>query len=206
MKNVMLCVAPLVLSLLLLGCDRNAQPDSKSSPESASGISKASVQIKAGADGFSTEQRNVRDRLLDDNKVGAIKHLYVISPYSGQVILYSTVRGKVTSSGKRLDPYSVSAGQNYAGGQYITNQWYNHGPSVSISGQSYRTSEVLQDDGTYGSSCEYIFWWDQSGKYHQHFFTGGQIIHVSDYPINVRSVTINMEQVGSTPTQAEAGQ
>jgi hypothetical protein len=31
------------------------------------------------------------------------------------------------------------------------------------------------------------------GIYHQHFMTGGQIVHISDQPIAVKSVTINME-------------
>jgi len=52
---------------------------------------------------------------------------------------------------------------------------------------------VLQDDGTYGSSIEYLFWWDVQGRYHQQFVTGGEIIHISDQPIPVKSITINME-------------
>jgi hypothetical protein len=68
------------------------------------------------------------------------------------------------------------------------------GMSVDIGGYTKKTSEVLQDDGTYGSSCEYIYWFDSKGIYHSHFFTGGQIIHVADQPMPVKNITINLEQ------------
>lgn len=152
-------------------------------PTSSSGVSKASVTVSTGADGMTMEQRNIRQRLLLDNKVGSIKHLYVLSAYSGQVLIYSTVQGKVTSSGKRLTPVSLTGSGEY-GGSYVL---------VNIGGYMHRTAEVLQDDGTYGSSAEYIYWWDTRGIYHQHYVTGGQIVHVSDQPLAVKSIVLNME-------------
>jgi hypothetical protein len=124
------------------GCD--APP-----PQSASGVSKASVQVPVGNDGLTAEQHNVKQRLLEDNKPGAIKHLYVISPYSGQVILYSTVRGKVTSGGKRLTPTNVAT-------NCPENTSRCAGFSVDIGDHTQVTNEVLEDDGTYGSSGEYL--------------------------------------------------
>jgi hypothetical protein len=53
---------------------------------------------------------------------------------------------------------------------------------------------VLQDDGTYGTSVDYLYWFDARGAYHQHYVTGGTIVHVSDQPLNVKSVIINIEQ------------
>ena len=103
------------------------------------------------------------------------------------MIIYSTVKGKVTSSGKRLSPYSVAAME----GEYVRSQ--HLGLAVDIGGQTKRTSEVLQDDGTYGSSSPYIYWWDSKGGYHQHYVTGGQIVHVSNTPMNVGKVIINIE-------------
>ena len=149
---------------------------------STSGVNKASVVIRPGADGFTTEQRNVRDRLLEDNKPGSIKHLYVVSAYSGQVIMYSTVRGKVTSGGKRLTPIQVSTASSASGNFRVQ----------FPDGTAY-TNEVLQDDGTYGSSVEYLYWWDTKGLYHQHYVSGGQIVHVASQPIAVKGVVINLE-------------
>ena len=162
---------------VLVGCNSNR-------PVSSSSVKKADVQAITDVDGKTIEQKNVSNRITNDNKIGAIKYLYVISPYSGQVIIYSTVRGKVSSSGKRLTPYSVN-GYNE---NIVTANNY-----VIISGKKYITDEVLQDDGTYGSSDPYIYWWDTKGVYHQHFVTGGQIITVSDQPLNVGKVIITIE-------------
>lgn len=162
-----------------------------SEPVSASGVGKATVKVPIGADGLTAEQRNIRDRLVEDNKPGAVKHLYIISAYSGQVIFYSTVRGKVTSGGKRLTPTSV------IGDTHNTDDYFN----VDIGGSKLGTTEVLQDDGTYGHSGEYLFWWDTQGRYYQYYITGGVMPIVSNQPIAVRSVIINME-VAQAPSEA----
>lgn len=163
---------------------------------SASGVKKANIKIAVGSDGLTTEQRNIADRLKIDNSPGSIKHLYVISAYSGQVLIYSTVRGKVTSGGKRLTPTSVC---NYRQGDS-----YSGGFTVDIGGKDQTTLEVLQDDGTYGSSTDYLYWFDTRGTYHQHYVEGGQIVHVSSEPLAVKNVVINMEIV--TKPDHEIGQ
>ena len=169
------------IMLSLSGCGQNAV--------SASGINIASVKIEAGSDGLTTEQRNISERLKIDNAPGSIKHLYVLSAYSGQAIIYSTVRGKVTSSGKRLTPLSVSDS-----GDHLSNAF-----KVRIGNQEHYTTEVLQDDGTYGSSVEYLYWWDTKGVYHQHYMSGGQILHISDQPVAIKGVILNMEITGAEP-------
>lgn len=182
MKKLIISIV-IGLSLLSASCLE------ESNPSTASGsVSKKTVEVQTDPNGWTVEQKNIAERLEKDNQVGSIKHLYVISPYSGQVILYSTVRGKVTSGGKRLTPNTVDAGDS----QYTSES--NRGIPVNINGETRRTAEVLQDDGTYGSSCEYIYWFSSKGTYHQHFFTGGQVIHVSDQPIAVKNITLNLEQ------------
>ena len=163
-------VALAFFGLLTLGASDSCEERS-SKPVSDSGIEKTSVQIPTGSDGLTMEQRNVKDRLIEDNKPGAIKHLYVVSAYSGQVIVYSTVRGKVSSGGKRLSPPTLAK----VGGTY--DAYY---------------PDRIQDDGTYGSSMDYLFWWDTRGIYHQHYVSGGQIVHVSSQPLAVKGVLINM--------------
>ena len=174
----LISAAILLLSPLMLGNSGCGE-----APKSASGGAITSVKVPVGSDGKTAEQRNVGERLIEDNKVGSIKHLYVISAYSGKVIIYSTVRGKVTSGGKRLTPTTV------LGDTPGTNSWFN----VNIGGSRMATNEVLQDDGTYGHSGDYIFWWDTKGVYHQHYNSGGQIVHVSNQPLAVKGIIINME-------------
>lgn len=163
----------LVLALLLTasGCDNRVR--------SVSGVEMATagkVTVDP-TDNKTIEQHNVAARIALDNTPGAIKHLYVISAYSGQVLIYSTVRGKVTSSGKRLTPDRVE-GASF---------------TFDVSGNQFSTSQVLGEDGTYGPSIDYLYWWDAKGVYHQHYVTGGQIVHISDQPLAVKGVLINME-------------
>lgn len=150
-----------------------------SSPISTSGVKKATTTIQTDLNGNTIEQNAIINRLKEDNKPGSIKHLYVISAYSGQVLIYSTVKGKVTSSGKRLSPYTLDSGSSF---------------KVDFGdGHYYYTNEVLGDDGTYGSSGDYIYWWDSKGVFHQQYITGGMIMHISNEPLAVKSVVINME-------------
>ena len=178
MKKTLAVLVSVVVLGVLVGCDVQSNP-----PQSASGVKKATVQVPTNPEGLTTEQQNIRGRLLEDNKPGSVKHLYVISAYSGQVIIYSTVRGKVTSGGKRLTPTMVTGSGQYHGDHI----------NVDISGNDHRTAEVLQDDGSYGHSMDYLYWWDTKDVYHQHYVSGGQIVHVSNQPLAVKGIIINME-------------
>jgi len=177
MKKIFGLLSIMITMFILTSCDDAL------TPKSSSGVEKASVQVATDVNGNSVEQRAIIKRLTTDNKPGSIKHLYVISAYSGQVLIYSTVDGKVTSSGKRLTPSTISGTLNTNGTGFY----------IEIGGTRAYTQEVLGDDGTYGTSDPYIFWYDVRGIYHQHYITGGQIIHVSDQPLAVKNIIINME-------------
>ena len=168
--------------LLAIACN-----DDDAAPVAASGAKQITVEAPKNQRGYTTEQENIARRIVVDNEPGAVKHLYVISAMSGQVLIYSTVKGKVTSSGKRITPTTVAAsdGANVGSSHY--------GIPINIGGRKHYTSEVLQDDGSYGSSIEYLYWWDQRDRYHQHYVTGGQILHVSDAPLAVKSIVLNLE-------------
>lgn len=181
MKLIKFPILALVALMSVAASDENCNT---APATSSSGLNKINVEVRTGADGLSVEQRNVKDRLAADNKPGSIKHLYVISAYSGQVLIYSTVRGKVTSSGKRLSPETISG---------IYGDTNSNGFGVPIGKFTAITKEVLSDDGTYGSSVPYVFWFDAKGVYHQHYVDGGQILHISDQPLAVKSIVLNME-------------
>jgi hypothetical protein len=172
MARIMVGLAVLACVVFVAGCEAEVG--------SNSGLERASVSVPTTPEGYSIEQRNVRNRLLADNEPGSIKHLYVISPYSGQVLLYSTVDGKVTSSHKRLSPSTVGCDGQSGGVPVDGGTW------------SRRTPEVLGDDGTYGGSAEYIYWWDTRGIYHQHFI-GSCEVHISNEPLAVKNIVLNLE-------------
>jgi hypothetical protein len=171
-------VAVLWVCLCVAGCTK-AQP-----PQALSGAKIASAEgvVKTDAAGHTVEQANIIDRMKADNTPGAMKHLYVISTYSGQCILYSPVRGKVTSSGKRLSPEKL-------GTAYDNNAPV---PTVTVGGYRYNSNELPDDSGTYGSSIEYLYWFTPDGRYHQHYLGGGQIVHISDEPVAVKNVLITI--------------
>lgn len=182
MKRILLLA--ILLPLLLANSDCT---NGQTNPVSTTGVHKAAATVQLQASGLTVEQENIQRRLEEDNKPGSLKHLYIISAYSGDVLMYSTVKGKVTSSGKRLTPYQVAA----VDGQYVGSSHY--GMAIDIGGQTRYTPEVLQDDGTYGSSIDYVYWWDSKGVYHQQYITGGMIVHVSNAPMRVGKVIINVE-------------
>lgn len=169
----------MLASMVVLGSNNSPSSCTAEPQQSTSGVAATTVSVPVQSNGLTVEQENVRNRLVMDNKPGAIKHLYVISAFSGDVLLYSTVRGKVTSSGKRLAPSTIASSGTY-------------GFRVPALGDNAYTYEVLQDDGTYGTSIEYLYWWDAKGVYHQHYVSGGQIVHISDQPLRVAKVLINL--------------
>jgi len=173
------------LSVLTTGCELGDDKE----PTSRTGVQAITANIETGSDGLTVEQRNVRRRLEIDNDPGAVKHLYIISAYSGEVLIYSTVKGKVSSSGKRLSPYSVTAQD----GQYVGNDF--NGFPIDVGGRNLRTGEVLQDDGTFGNSIPYIFWFDANDEYHQHYPGGGQIIHLASQPMQFPRVIVTIAPV-----------
>jgi hypothetical protein len=158
----------------------------QSAPVSTSGVHQAKTKVAVGSDGLTTEQRNVTARLAIDNKPGSIKHLYLISPLNGRQVFYQTVKGKISSSGKRLAPKTVNWRQNKVP---ITDT----GIAVDIGGELAVTNEVIQDDGTYGDSSEYLFFWNQSGQYFQ-LYVGGLCVVVSDQPTSFQDVVIRNER------------
>jgi len=100
------------------------------------------VKIDTDTKGQSVDQAMIKKR-LEQIKHGSIKHVYVISPYSGAVLLYSTAKGNVISGGKRLSPYTVD------GSPDITmKKNENHNPIVKIGNRRFYTTELPQDVGT----------------------------------------------------------
>ena len=167
------------ISILMFACyvPENTQQTSDS------GVKKASVKVKTDIDGKTVEQKNIIERTIRDNQIGSTKHLYIISAYTGDVMEYSTVLGKVTSSGKRLSPKSLT-GSGDVGGDYFI---------VNINGVRSRTAEVLDENGTYGESGNYLYWFDAQGNYHQYYPSGGTYLHISDRPLKIKKCNFSIE-------------
>lgn len=175
MKNLLTALFALLSLLSLSSCVESS--GQSTNQISDSGVRKATVKLKTGANGLTQEQKNIEQKLIKDNEVGAVKHLYIISSYTGDVLEYSTVNGKITSGGKRLSPKTVATGAGEYGGP---------DNAVNIGDQTYLTEEVLDDSGAYGESSNYFYWFDAQGNYHQYFPSGGTYVHISDRPLRVK--------------------
>lgn len=187
MKNFLLFI--ISCFIFLSACD-----DSVEQQKSDSGVSKATTTVKTDASGMTIEQKNIIERLNRDNEIGAIKHLYIISSYTGDVLQYSTVVGKVTSGGKRLSPRTVR-GDSYNSSQRYSN-W------VQIGNYSHITDEVLDDGGAYGDSGNYMYWFDAQGNYMQYYPAGGTYVQISDKPLRIKKANFSVELV-ETPEKTK---
>lgn len=176
----------IALLCLTFGCG----PSSGTSATSNSGAKVIeNIDLDLGADGLTSDQRNVKRKYEEENKTGRILHLYVISCQTGDILVQSTVDAKVTSSGKRLNPEHIQTTTGSNG--TIDDQLL----PIHINGKLYYTTEVPQMDGLYGSSGEYYYWWDINGTMHYHYPSGGSFLHITDKPIHFgkAELIINMD-------------
>jgi hypothetical protein len=114
---------------------------------------------------------NVRRRLeltANPNLLGFI----VLFNEAGAPIMYEGVRGKVTSGSKRLtQPDRVTGHSTGNGTQYVTRQ----APS---------------DEGTYGSSNPYIYYWNTNGEYRQ--WSGAYFYSTQPIRLRVEPVIVSV--------------
>lgn len=113
---------------------------------SSAGVQQKAPEKIAG----SIEQDNINKRLQIVNSPTSTMWFYGLSE-TGTVIFRSVVNGKVTSSTKRLEPILAEPTTCASKG---ANGWDC-------------SNEMLQADGTFGTSDEYVFWFDMQGNYYQ---------------------------------------
>ena len=101
-------------------------------------------------------------------------------PLDGKIVKRMPVRGKVTSSGKRLEPTTAASGGAGSG-------FYPDSPFKVGENGYWKTNEFIQPDGTYGNSDPYIYWFDPQGRYHQWGTAGGLGYLLTDYPIDLHN-------------------
>ena len=150
------------------GCENNT-PDQKSTVTDVD-VVKTKISVPKNSNGNTAEQQNILDRIkvtTDPTKILWI-NIYAMD---GHIILRNPVRCKVTSSGKRLEPLTAA------------NINYEASGSLPLVRDGIYTNELMQVDGTFGSSDSYIFWFDPMGRYHQK----GDGYLITDYPIDLKN-------------------
>lgn len=176
MKKLKLITA-IVLLFTILSCE-----DQRVQQTSDSGVKKATTKVITNPDGTTIEQRNIIERIKRDNEIGSIKHLYIVSSYTGDVLQYSTVKGKVTSGNKRLSPKTVLSGPDaYGANNYVT-----------IGNKEYTSNELIDDGGAYGESGNYMYWFDAQDNYQQYYPSGGTYVQISDKPLRIKKSNLSL--------------
>src|SRR5262245_55824183 len=112
---------------------------------------------------------NIKNRIELTAQPGLLGFVLLMNE-AGQPVLYEGVRGKITSGGKRLTPTTE----------------VRCVPVINSDGSrgscEYHAVPAPSDEGTYGSSNEYIFYWNQDGAYRQ---WNGKYVY-SDKPLRLR--------------------
>lgn len=150
----------LAATFALVGCNEvSTQPAQKNVQAQKAAEAANSINFAENA-----EIDNIKRRLELTSSPGALGFIVLLNQ-SGQPILYEGVRGKITSGSKRLTkPFGVLTFGNGNGGS----------SGLQVPSPS--------DEGTWGSSGDYIFYWNTNGEYRQ--WSGAYLY--SDKPFRLR--------------------
>ena len=169
-------VVVILMTIFALTSCGTYEPPTLQGVGGANQVTDLGFRIPKNAQGNTSEQQNIIDRLkvtTDSTKVLWI-HLIALD---GKIINRMPVARKVTSSGKRLEPIIAGSSAEYG---------MNFPRFTGVDGNIYETTEFIQPDGTFGSSDNYIFWFDPQHRYHQWGTAGGLGYLLTDYPIDLR--------------------
>ncbi len=176
-----------LLGLSLTGCAGDfAPPNPDKNVKTNSGATLQNATVHLDSKGMTPEQANIAERIERDSKPGTTKFLYIFSAYNNSLMVFSTVRGKVTSTTKRLRPSTVVG----TDGEYIGEE--SQGIKFTVGNQIKRTTEVAGEDGTFGPSVPGIFWFTPAGEYYQVYPTGGTLMVISEKPQRVPPAVIQL--------------
>ena len=146
--------AGLVSLLLLAGCPQEAGQAKNVQAEKAKAAANSIVFTE------NAEIENIKKRLELTSSSGLLGYIVLLNE-SGQPVFYSPTKGKITSGSKRLTKPDRSTTEG--------------------AGQNNVVMQSPSDEGTYGSSAEYIFFWTTAGQYMQ---WNGKYLY-SDKPIRL---------------------
>lgn len=144
MKRTVLALATVasVAALGLAGCRLDETTPVKNDQAERARKAANSIRFTGNA-----EIENIKRRLELTSKPGLNGFVMLLNGM-GQPVAYLSVRGKITSSGKRLTPsYNYTTAARCSNDPMEVNNCTANGPS---------------DEGTYGSSDPYVFFWDSN--------------------------------------------
>ena len=176
MKKLIIIVVIASGFLFLPGCKERPQQQNKLTQADKARVAAESVNFTENA-----EIENIKKRLELTSDPGLTGFILLLNQ-AGQPIMYTGVAGKITSGGKRLTPpirrWKLDCGQ-------MCNETLNVAPS---------------DEGTWGSSSEYVFFWTTNGQYIQ--WNGKYLYSDKPFRTNIKPLVIAID----TPIGAANGE
>jgi len=162
MRKIMIALAA-TSALLLTACEGNPQTN----PSKAAQAAKAAEAANSIQFSENSEIDNIKARLELTSNPGQIGFVLLLNEM-GKPVMYTSVKGKITSGQKRLTPGQQTRTADC--GEWSCDQLI----------------EAPSDEGTYGSSGPYIFFWTVDGQYIQ---WSGKYLY-SDKPFRIEDPTI----------------
>lgn len=150
MKNIFVklsIVAALGITLMAGSCDIQPNTSTKSSESQKAAAAANSISFAGG----NAEIDNITKRLQLTSDPALMGYIVLFNDM-GQPIIYTTVKGKVTSGGKRLTAPFQETELHRGGVADPSSSGFTDAPS---------------DEGTWGSSNPYIYFWTTEGQYIQ---------------------------------------
>lgn len=171
-RNFMIDVIGIVA---LIGTLAACQPDtSTAQPVKQSESQKAQATANSIRFTGNAEIENIKKRLELTSDPGLLGYIVLLNQ-AGTPVLYTAVKGKVTSSGKRLTKdWQFVRGD---GGEW-TKDFIVPAPS---------------DEGTQGSSSPYIYFWTPAGQYIQ--WSGLYLYSDQPFRLDEEAVVVKIQQV-----------
>ncbi len=166
MKKFTLILSILV-TVLLTGCIDEQPKTAKVTQSQKAAAAANSISFVENA-----EIDNIKARLELTSNPGLTGFVLLMNQ-AGQPIMYTGVKGKITSSGKRLTAKTrlISGDRGQYKGSFVV-------PAPS-------------DEGTHGSSSPYIFFWTTSGQYIQ--WNGKYLYSDKPFRTNVEPLVISIK-------------
>ena len=112
---------------------------------------------------------NIKRRLELTSKPGLMGYVVLLND-AGQPVFYGTIKGKVTSGSKRL----------------TRPRWVD-----SFGSLNQAITDAPSDEGTYGSSAPYIFFWTTAGAYMQ--WSGAYLYSDKPIRLSVQPIAVSIE-------------
>lgn len=174
MKKVISVLFIIIMVLIFTGCEPTEAQKTMMNQDVKKQEQAARMMdtVKTPEFNYSVERENIAMRLTTTNNPLTIGWIYPMS--AGRVLGRFPVRGKVTSGSKRLTNTEM-----YTTVKTIDDNY------------SYEMVPAPDEMGAYGSSSNYVFWFDPAGNYFQH--EGDYFYSTSPYQVDVNNGTVKLE-------------